>query len=122
MPVSDQRDVGVVTPGAPAPSLDASAPGTLDNKAELERTLTARVRAMLERVVGAGKVSVVTTAVVDDRRLSETQEVYDQTHPVLRSESRVVEGDPATTSTGGVAGTRANLPGAPGPNASCTCV
>jgi peptide/nickel transport system permease protein len=26
MPVSDQRDVGVVTPGAPAPSLDASAP------------------------------------------------------------------------------------------------
>ncbi|MEJ7603812.1 MAG: flagellar M-ring protein FliF C-terminal domain-containing protein [Kofleriaceae bacterium] len=88
-------------------------PGAVDTRAELERSLTARVRTMLERVVGAGKVSVVTTAVVDDRAMTETQELYDQTNPVLRSESRTVEGDPASVGVGGIAGTRGNLPGAP---------
>lgn len=92
--------------------LDGAAPGSVDTRAELERTLTARVRTMLERVVGAGKVSVVTTAVVDDREMTETQELYDQTNPVLRSEARTVEGDPATAGVGGIAGTRGNLPGA----------
>jgi len=93
--------------------LDSGDPTSSDRKADIERTLTGRVRAMLERVVGAGKVSVVTTAVVDDRKVSETQEVYDQDHPALRSESRTVEGMDATAGIGGVAGTRGNLPGAP---------
>lgn len=92
--------------------LDGASPGSVDTRAELERTLTARVRTMLERVVGAGKVSVVTTAVVDDRAMTETQELYDQTNPVLRSEARTVEGDPAAAGIGGIAGTRGNLPGA----------
>ena len=93
--------------------LDGAAAGAVDTRAELERSLTARVRTMLERVVGAGKVSVVTTAVVDDRAMTETQELYDQTNPVLRSEARTVEGDPASVGVGGIAGTRGNLPGAP---------
>ena len=94
--------------------LDAADPGTVDRKAELEHAVTARVRALLERVVGPGKVSVVTTADVDDRKVSETQELYDAEHPALRSESRTVEGDAAALQgIGGIAGTRGNLPGAP---------
>lgn len=93
--------------------LDAASPGTHDKRADLERSLTARIRMMLERVVGSGKVSVVTTAVVDESRVSETQELYDQTNPVLRSEARTIEGDPASGGIGGLAGTRGNLPGAP---------
>jgi len=94
--------------------LDVSPVGTVDHKADLERSLTTRIRTMLERVVGVGKVSVVTTAVVDDRKVSETQELYDQERPVLRSESRTVQGGgDATPGIGGVAGTQGNLPGAP---------
>jgi flagellar M-ring protein FliF len=97
--------------------LDAAEPGTIDHKAELERTVTARVRGMLERVVGPGKVAVVATADVDDRKVNETQEVFDAEHPALRSESRVLEGADAAAlqGMGGVAGTRGNLPGAPAP-------
>jgi flagellar M-ring protein FliF len=95
--------------------LDAADPGSVDHKAEIERTVTGRVRNMLERLVGAGKVSVVTNADVDDRKVSETQEVYDGEHPALRSESRTVEGVDGTSGIGGIAGTRGNLPGAPAP-------
>jgi flagellar M-ring protein FliF len=68
---------------------------------------------MLERVVGPGKVSVVTTADVDEGKVSETQEIYDHEHPVIRSETRTVEGADAIAGIGGIAGTRGNLPGAP---------
>jgi len=98
--------------------LDAADPGNIDRKAEIERGVAARVRTMLERVVGPGKVSVVTTADVDDRKVSETQELYDAEHPALRSESRTVEGLDATQGIGGIAGTRGNLPGAPPPAAT----
>jgi flagellar M-ring protein FliF len=93
--------------------LDGADPSAVDRKAELERTVTARVRTMLERVVGIGKVSVVTTADVDERKVSETQEVFDAEHPALRSESRTVDGADGTQGIGGIAGTRGNLPGAP---------
>ena len=93
--------------------LDGADPSSADKKADLERSLTGRVRSMLERVVGAGKVSVVTTAVVDDREVSETQELFDNTNPAVRSESRVIDGPNATQNIGGIAGTRGNLPGAP---------
>ncbi|MGN6109495.1 MAG: flagellar basal-body MS-ring/collar protein FliF [Kofleriaceae bacterium] len=93
--------------------LDGAHPAQKDRRAEIENTSSARVRAMLERVVGAGKVSVVTTAVVDDSKVSETQELFDHANPALRSESRTVEGGDAAQGIGGIAGTRANLPGAP---------
>ncbi len=95
--------------------LDGADPNAVDRKAELERTVTSRVRSMIERIVGRGNVSVVTTADVDDRKMSETQEVYDAEHPALRSESRTVEGSDATQGIGGIAGARGNLPGAPAP-------
>jgi flagellar M-ring protein FliF len=94
--------------------LDATGnPTTSDRRADIERSLTQRTRAMLERVVGAGKVSVVVTADVDDRQLSEVHEIYDQTNPVLRSEARSIDGEGAIAGIGGIAGTRGNLPGAP---------
>ncbi|HEY0192634.1 MAG TPA: flagellar basal-body MS-ring/collar protein FliF [Kofleriaceae bacterium] len=102
--------------------LDAKDATDVDRKAEIERGVTARVRAMLERVVGPGKVSVVTTADVDDRKVSETQELFDAEHPALRSEARTLDGpgavDQAGNGMGGIAGTRGNLPGAPGGSAT----
>ncbi|MCW5806002.1 MAG: flagellar M-ring protein FliF, partial [Deltaproteobacteria bacterium] len=70
------RPDGVVVVDNHGNLLDAAETGSSDRRAEIERTLAARVRAMLERVVGPGKVSVVATAVVDDRKVSETQELY----------------------------------------------
>lgn len=97
--------------------LDGAEPTAENKSAAIEQATTSRVRQILERVVGAGKVNVVTTAVVDDSQISETQEVFDNANPVLRSESRVVEGSGALDATtlngvGGVAGSRGNLPGA----------
>lgn len=86
--------------------------GTGDRRSDLEMSLSARIRTMLEKVVGPGKVSVVATAVVDERKLSETQEIYDQEKPVLRNEARTLDGEAATNANAsGIAGTRANLPG-----------
>ncbi len=97
--------------------LDGAEPTAANKSAAIELSTTSRVRQILERVVGVGKVNVVTTAVVDDSQISETQEVFDNANPVLRSESRTVEGSGALDATtlngvGGVAGTRGNLPGA----------
>ncbi|NVB77776.1 MAG: flagellar M-ring protein FliF [Kofleriaceae bacterium] len=94
--------------------LDGAEPTAANKSLAIEQSVTSRVRSMLERVVGPGKVWVVTTAVVDDREVSETQELFDNTNPVLRSETRTVEGmDPTVLDgVGGVAGTRGNLPGA----------
>ncbi|HUJ57876.1 MAG TPA: flagellar basal-body MS-ring/collar protein FliF [Kofleriaceae bacterium] len=96
--------------------LDSADPDAVDRKAEIERSVTLNVRTMLERVVGAGKVSVVTTADVDEGKVSETQELYDADHPAVRSETHTIEGADATSGIGGVAGARGNLPGAPAPS------
>ncbi len=93
--------------------LDGAAPGTGDQKAGIEHSVAVRVRTMLERVVGEGKVSVVATASVDERKVSETQELYDNANPAIRSESRTVDGADPSGGIGGIAGTRGNLPGAP---------
>jgi flagellar M-ring protein FliF len=83
-----------------------------DQRGEIERAVAGRVRAMLERAVGAGKVAVVATADVDNSRVSETEEIYDKDKTALRSESRTVDGPDAGAAGGGVAGVRGNLPGA----------
>jgi flagellar M-ring protein FliF len=86
---------------------------------ELEGSLTKRVREMVERVVGPGHASVVVTAEMDQRKVDETEELYDKDKIALRSESRVVEGAGADLGTvGGVAGARGNLPGGPEPTAT----
>ena len=93
--------------------LDASEPGAANRKATIEHDVAARVREMLERVVGAGKVSVVATADVDERKTSETEDIFDKDRAAVRSESRTVDGADAVSAVGGIAGTRGNLPGTP---------
>ncbi len=83
---------------------------------DLEQTIAARVRAMLERVVGPGRVAVVASTLLDERKVDQTEELYDKDGAVLRSEARTVEGAQAPaaagTNAGGVAGVQGNLPGA----------
>nr|HEX4316667.1 flagellar basal-body MS-ring/collar protein FliF [Kofleriaceae bacterium] len=98
--------------------LDSAEPGAADKKVEIERGVAERVRRMLERVVGVGKVQVVATAEIDERKQTETDDIYDKDRAAVRTESRTVEGPDAfgaaaSASASGVAGTRGNLPGAP---------
>ncbi len=94
--------------------LETGNPSSADRKADIERLVTARVRSMLERVVGIGKVSVVTSAEIDERKVQETEEIYDKDKQALRSEARTVEGADAiaaATTSNGIAGVRGNLAG-----------
>jgi flagellar M-ring protein FliF len=80
----------------------------------LETTIAARVRAILERVVGPGHVAVVASIEMDRRRVSQSEEIFDKDKVAVRSETHV--GTTATTGTaisGGIAGVQGNLPGAP---------
>ncbi|MCR9162764.1 MAG: flagellar basal-body MS-ring/collar protein FliF [Nannocystaceae bacterium] len=83
---------------------------------ELERTLAARVEAMIEPVVGPGNVKVTVTADVDRAQVERTERKYDQgpDNIALASEERHVSGGNAVGNNGGVAGARGNLPGAEG--------
>lgn len=98
--------------------LDSNSDGSGDKKADIERDLAGKVRRQLETTVGAGKVSVVASVEVDERKTSETQDLYDKDNTVVRSETRTVEGNPsavtAPAAASGVAGTAGNLPGTQG--------
>lgn len=51
----------------------------------LEREMASRIQAMLENVVGKGKVSVQVAADLDFRMTEKTEEIYDAENPVVRS-------------------------------------
>jgi len=93
--------------------LEAGEASASDRQATIEHSVATRVRTMLERVVGAGKVSVVATAVVDESKVSETEELFDKDRQAVRSETRTMEGSGVTLGgVGGVAGATGNLQGA----------
>jgi flagellar M-ring protein FliF len=80
-----------------------------------ETSVEDRVRAMLERVVGAGHADVRVTADLDPARVEHLEEHFDPTRTVLRSEERSVErqsGD--LDDVAGVPGAESNLPPVPG--------
>ncbi len=113
--LSPDRVVVIDDRGSVLSSGVSGAPGG-DSHSDLEASLTKRVREMVERVVGAGHAQVVVTAEMDQRKVDETEELYDKDKTALRSESRVVEGAGADLGVvGGVAGARGNLPGGPQP-------
>ena len=85
--------------------------------AEIERTLSRRVRDMVERVVGPGHAQVAVTAELDESRQERTEELYDKDKAAIRSESRTEERNEGAGGTGGVAGSQGNLPGAAAPSA-----
>lgn len=86
-----------------------------------ERALEQRVTELVERMVGAGKAVVRVAAEIDLDRQETTVEDYDPEVRVVRSEQEMREtlGEGSVGATGGVPGTRANLPTAqPSPPAT----
>ena len=91
---------------------DGSMPATglqLDRQQQLERDMSARVVALLEPVVGPGRVRVNVAAYLSADAVEETEERWDPT-AVVRSKQSSSETGATSAATGGVAGARANQP------------
>jgi flagellar M-ring protein FliF len=76
---------------------------------EIERTLTDRIRALMDRVVGPGQSVVVVTATMDASQSERTEELFDKNNTVLRSQTRT-EQLKYGSQVGGIVGVQANLP------------
>ena len=94
-----------ITPG----NLPRSGPHA-ERSEQLERDLTNRVVALLEPVVGAGRVRANVAVSLIAESEETTQETFDPNNVVIRS--RQVSGDSGMflTSAGGLSGARSNLP------------
>lgn len=98
--------------GNDAASLSAK---TLEMQRSFEASLSARVLAMLERIVGPGGASVTVSAKLDLSQVEKTVESIDPESKTAISEQIVTETSSGTTGTaGGAPGAAANLPGGAG--------
>ena len=97
-PLSRPEDDGTSTAGV-----------HFDRQQQIERDLMTKVVAMLEPVVGAGRVRVNVSAILKTETEESTEERFDPTI-VLRSRQTSFEASTAAAVTGGVAGARANQP------------
>jgi len=97
-PLSRPEDDGTSTAGV-----------HFDRQQQIERDLATKVVAMLEPVVGAGRVRVNVSAILKTDTEESTEERFDPT-VVLRSRQTSFEASTAAAVTGGVAGARANQP------------
>ena len=94
---------------------DASMAGKMadDRKSEVERRLAARIKELVEGVVGPGRARVEVTADIDMARVTEQKESFDPDGQVVRSEQtgeeQASENDPNSADTVSAAG---NIPGA----------
>lgn len=86
-----------------------------ERQQQLERDMAARVVAMLEPVVGAGRVRANVSAHLKADSEDELEELWDPTS-VVRSRQQTVENDGRAVASG-AAGARANIPPANDPNA-----
>ena len=95
----------------PSDAADAETTGglQLDRQQQLERDLSGRVIAMLEPVVGAGRVRVNVAAYLKPDQVEETEEVWDPSS-VVRSRQTTTETSSGFGGGAGVAGARANQP------------
>ena len=91
----------------------AGAGGTaqFERQQQIERDLATRVIALLEPAVGTGRVRVNVSAVLNADLEEQTEEVFDP-NSVVRSRTTSTETSAAALLAGGVAGARANQPGA----------
>lgn len=87
----------------------AMSSGQLDYQRNYERDLETRVMAMLEPVVGKGKVRAKISVAVDFTKMEKTEEKYDPDGQVVRSEQRNTEKSSSGTPAG-VPGIASNLP------------
>lgn len=82
-----------------------------DRQQQIERDLSARVVALLEPVVGAGRVRVNVAAHLNPDSVEETEERFDPAG-VVRSRQTLTETGSSALGASGVAGARANQPAA----------
>jgi flagellar M-ring protein FliF len=81
----------------------------------LERDLSDRLVSLLEPVVGEERVRVNVAVRLSAASEEQTEEKWDPNTTVIRSRQLTTDGTPTST-VGAVAGARANLPAAAGPN------
>ena len=81
----------------------------VERQQQIERDLSTRVVALLEPVVGAGRVRVNVSAQLQNSRIEQTEERYDP-NTVVRSRQTSTETGSSAVSSGGIAGARANQP------------
>jgi flagellar M-ring protein FliF len=80
-----------------------------DRQQQIEKDLTSKVVALLEPVVGAGRVRVNVSASLKTETVEETEERFDP-NGVVRSRQTSFEASTAAAAIGGIAGARANQP------------
>jgi flagellar M-ring protein FliF len=87
---------------------------------QIEAQLEERARSMLEKLVGVGHVEVRATAEIDRGRVERTEDRYDPSKSVLRSEETSAErtGGGGDQTVAGVPGAESNLPGGSSPAAT----
>jgi flagellar M-ring protein FliF len=90
------------------PAEAATDRGRFERQQQIERDLAARVVALLEPVVGAGRVRANVSATLKADSEDETEERWDPTS-VVRSRQSTIEADGRAVAQG-AAGARANLP------------
>jgi flagellar M-ring protein FliF len=88
---------------------DGGGTADVDRQQRIERDLSTRVVALLEPVVGPGRVRVNVAAHIDSSTVDETEEHWDPT-TVVRSRQTSTETGALASAVGGVAGARANQP------------
>ena len=81
---------------------------------KLEQRYARRIEALLEPIVGPGRVRAQVVAEVDFTRVDKTREAYDPDTPALRSEQVEEDERAAEAGPGGVPGALSNVPPAPG--------
>lgn len=101
---------GHVLAGPDANGLTPSSGAQLDKQQNIEKDIQTKIVALLEPVVGPGRVRVNVSARLKGDAEEETEERWDPT-TVVRSKQTNAEADQrATNNVGGIAGARANLP------------
>jgi len=82
----------------------------LELRRSLETEMEKRVRTMLEKTVGVGKVVARVSMDIDTKRIERTEESYDPDSQVVRSEQRNKDSSTGSAVAVGVPGTASNMP------------
>lgn len=89
---------------------EAASGRILEQQAEMERRLEAKIMGILEPVLGSQKVVARVHVDLDPRRVEQTEEQYDPERSAVRSEQRSSErSSGGTVGSGGVPGVMSNL-------------
>ncbi len=85
--------------------------GQMEHEQSFEKNISTKILAILEPLVGKGKVKAKVSASFDFTRSEKTEERFDPEGAVIKSEQKSTEKS-TTGGTGGIPGGAANLPGA----------